>query len=149
MDCPDITLEGSPADFTKQYLSELIYVTRISLGIQSYHTDALKIIGSRHTVEGAKRALSEALSLQKFKTINVDHLFGIKGISVSEYYEDLEYTKARTNSITLYRYESKESSLGREAAWEIYQESKRRLTIRLHEEMFGFLSNMSINIIIT
>ena len=138
MDSPDITLEGSPADFTKQYLSELAYTTRISLGIQSYHQDTLKVIGSRHTIEDAKRALNDALSLQKFKTINVDHLFGIKGVSVSEYYEDLDYTKNLTNSITLYRYESKENSLDRESTWEIYRESKRRLTIKLHEEMFGF-----------
>lgn len=71
-------LEANPEDVTPERLAALreLGVATLSLGVQSFDPDALKLLGRRHGPEEARRAVERALEAG-FPTVSVDLIFGL------------------------------------------------------------------------
>lgn len=86
----EITTEGNPGDLTKDYLCELheAGVNRLSIGIQSFSDDKLRLLGRRHTGEEARRSVTRAREVG-FNNISIDLIYGIPGESLQDWQEEL------------------------------------------------------------
>lgn len=87
----EITIEANPDDITEEYAEALARtrVNRVSLGIQSFDDEALKLMNRRHTAEeacAAVRTLREA----GIRNISVDLIFGIAGYGGTSLKHSLE-----------------------------------------------------------
>ena len=88
---PEITLEANPDDLTdenifKNYQS--IGINRLSIGIQSFFDQDLKLMNRAHDANEAKRCLE---SVKKyFDNISIDLIYGIPGMSVARWLENME-----------------------------------------------------------
>lgn len=76
----EITLEANPDDITAEYAEALTKtrVNRVSLGIQSFDDEVLKLMNRRHTAEVARTAV-RTLRRAGIENISVDVIFGIAG----------------------------------------------------------------------
>lgn len=86
----EITLEANPGTFEQERFSgyRSAGVNRLSLGIQSFNDDRLKILGRIHSGEDANKAATAALTLG-FDRVNLDLMHGLPGQSVEAAKEDL------------------------------------------------------------
>ena len=86
----EITLEANPGDLTKEYLRELrdTGINRLSIGIQSFDNNNLRLIGRRHTAEEAKEAVRMAQEAG-FGNISIDLIYGIPGQTTEQWEEEL------------------------------------------------------------
>lgn len=83
MDCSSVketTLEANPDDLNPRYLDELrrAGINRLSIGIQSFDDDCLKLMNRRHTALEAQRVVREAQEAG-FDNITIDLIFGVPG----------------------------------------------------------------------
>lgn len=76
----EVTVEANPDDLTPEYLARLsdTRVDRLSIGIQSFDDDCLRMMNRRHTARQAAEALREARR-QGFRNLTADLIFGIPG----------------------------------------------------------------------
>ena len=76
----EITIEANPDDLTPSYVEELATtsVNRVSVGIQSFDDEALKLMNRRHTAAEAIEAIGR-LRHAGFDNISLDIIFGIAG----------------------------------------------------------------------
>lgn len=75
-----IIVETSPGQTTEDKLQLLKehHVTRVSMGVQSFHESELKMLHRRHTVEQIERA-AEMIKKADFPCVNLDLIYGIPG----------------------------------------------------------------------
>ena len=75
---PEITLEANPDDLSKDRIIELSKspINRLSIGIQSFFEDDLKLMNRAHNAQEAKNCLAEAVKY--FNNISVDLIYGIQ-----------------------------------------------------------------------
>lgn len=87
---PEITLEANPDDLSIEQIRELAKtkVNRLSIGIQSFFEDDLKMMNRAHNAEEAKKCLAEAIKY--FDNISVDLIYGIPGMSNEKWIENIE-----------------------------------------------------------
>ena len=87
---PEITLEANPDDLSSDYLIELskIGINRLSIGIQSFFEDDLKMMNRAHNSAEAKICLQEATKY--FDNISVDLIYGIPGMSNEKWLQNIE-----------------------------------------------------------
>ncbi len=87
---PEITLEANPDDLSKDRILELSKspINRLSIGIQSFFEDNLKLMNRAHNAEEAKTCLSEAML--HFDNISVDLIYGIPGMSNEKWQQNIE-----------------------------------------------------------
>ena len=87
---PEITLEANPDDLTSSKIVELATskINRLSIGIQSFSDDDLKLMNRAHNAEEAVRCLSEATHY--FKNISVDLIYGIPGLSNKQWKKNID-----------------------------------------------------------
>lgn len=87
----EITFELNPDDVNASYLKDLeaIGINRISLGVQSWYDEDLKMLNRRHTAEQARQAI-EMSSGAGFKNITIDLIYGIPGMSLDRWEENLK-----------------------------------------------------------
>jgi oxygen-independent coproporphyrinogen-3 oxidase len=87
---PEITLEANPDDLSSDYLMELskIGINRLSIGIQSFFEDDLKMMNRAHNSVEAKECLQEAT--QYFDNISVDLIYGIPGMSNEKWLQNID-----------------------------------------------------------
>jgi coproporphyrinogen III oxidase-like Fe-S oxidoreductase len=85
----EIGVETYPADATPEMLARLraMGVTRISLGIETFRSDLLKMLARRYTPAQAEAAIRNARQLD-FDCVDVNLLFGIPGQAETETAED-------------------------------------------------------------
>ncbi|WP_343705318.1 radical SAM family heme chaperone HemW [Flavobacterium sp.] len=78
---PEITLEANPDDLSAERILELSKspINRLSIGIQSFYEDDLKMMNRAHNSEEAKKCLEEATKY--FDNISLDLIYGIPGMS--------------------------------------------------------------------
>ena len=78
----EITLEANPDDLTEEYVAALAKtsVNRVSLGIQSFNDDVLRLMNRRHTAGEAVEAV-QRLKRHGIANISIDIIFGIAGYS--------------------------------------------------------------------
>jgi oxygen-independent coproporphyrinogen-3 oxidase len=91
---PEITLEANPDDLSIDYLIELskIGVNRLSIGIQSFFEDDLKMMNRAHNSAEAKKCLEEATKY--FDNISIDLIYGIPGMSNEKWIQNIEMALA-------------------------------------------------------
>ncbi len=82
-DCSEVeetTLEANPDDLTTQYLNSLLKlgINRLSIGVQSFDNDCLKLMNRRHTAEEAAAAIKRAQEAG-FENLTIDLIFGVPG----------------------------------------------------------------------
>jgi oxygen-independent coproporphyrinogen-3 oxidase len=95
---PEITLEANPDDLTalsvraqsrtvfEDYIT--IGINRLSIGIQSFFEDDLKLMNRAHNAEEAKACLE--LATQYFDNISLDLIYGIPGSSNEKWQQNIE-----------------------------------------------------------
>jgi len=90
MDDIEITLEANPGAFEQEkfFAYRDVGINRLSIGIQSFHTQHLQDLGRIHDGEQALRAIQSA-KLAGFDNINLDIMFALPGQSVTRAIEDI------------------------------------------------------------
>ena len=95
IDNPEITLEANPDDLMPLVTSETIFeqyrsigINRLSIGIQSFYEDDLKLMNRAHNAKEAVACLSEATRF--FDNITIDLIYGIPKMSNDKWLSNLE-----------------------------------------------------------
>ena len=87
---PEITVEANPDDLSKERIIELsnIRINRLSIGIQSFFEDDLKMMNRAHNSDEARNCLEFAT--QYFDNISIDLIYGIPGMSNDKWLANIE-----------------------------------------------------------
>ncbi len=87
----EISLEANPGSVeqTKFRSYREIGINRLSIGVQSFQNDKLKILGRIHSAEESKQAIKIAKQAN-FENINVDLMFGLPNQKINEALDDLQ-----------------------------------------------------------
>ena len=86
----EITLEANPDDLPEAKILELAKssVNRLSIGIQSFFEDDLKLMNRAHNANEAKKCLTVAT--HHFDNITVDLIYGIQNMSIDKWKVNLQ-----------------------------------------------------------
>src|SRR2546423_419170 len=89
------TIEANPGSVSarKAALLRSLGITRISLGVQSWNDDLLKLLGREHNARQAEESF-RLLRAAGFSNINVDLMFGLPGQTIEQWKLTLEKTIA-------------------------------------------------------
>lgn len=89
--CREITLEANPDDLTPQYLESLsaLPFNRISMGIQTFNDNTLKLLKRRHTAQQAIQAVYQCRQAE-FNNISIDLIYGLPGETLQDWNADLD-----------------------------------------------------------
>lgn len=85
----EITLEANPEDLDRKTLLELkaAGINRLSIGVQSFISRKLYVLGRAHDFETSRRTVQEALDL--FDSVSIDLMCGVEGETSGEWEEEL------------------------------------------------------------
>ena len=86
---PEITLEANPDDLTKNVILQLSKspINRLSIGVQSFFEEDLKLMNRAHNASEAMSSIKEAS--RYFNNISIDLIYGIPGMSTARWQENL------------------------------------------------------------
>ena len=87
---PEITLEANPDDLSEENLSAFaaIGINRLSIGIQSFFEEDLKLMHRAHDSVQAKKCLE--LATRYFDNISLDLIYGIPGMTNERWRQNIE-----------------------------------------------------------
>ncbi len=87
---PEITLEANPDDLTEEKLKmfKTSKINRLSIGVQSFFEEDLKLMNRAHNSEEALKSIKLAKSY--FDNISIDLIYGIPGMSVKRWQRNIE-----------------------------------------------------------
>ncbi len=87
---PEITLEANPDDLSKEQILKFTnsQINRLSIGIQSFFEEDLKLMNRAHNASEALESIKEAK--QYFENISIDLIYGIPGMSSERWKKNLE-----------------------------------------------------------
>ena len=87
----EITLEANPDDLTPEYVAMLrqLPINRISMGIQTFQEETLKLLHRRHTAQQAIEAFKRCREAG-FQNISIDLMYGLPGETLNTWKEDLQ-----------------------------------------------------------
>ena len=100
---PEITLEANPDDLSKAKLIELSqsYINRLSIGVQSFNDDELKLMNRSHNSNDAKTCINNALKY--YDNISIDLIFGMPNSNLKTWESNLNYvTSWNLNHMSAY-----------------------------------------------
>ena len=94
-DLSEWTMEANPGSVsaTKAALLRRLGINRISLGVQSWNDDLLKLLGREHNAMQAEQSF-EIFRKAGFENINVDLMFGLPGQTIDQWRHTLKRTIA-------------------------------------------------------
>ena len=86
----EITLEANPGDITLEKATawRAIGINRLSMGIQSFDDDLLRLIGRRHTAEQARKAVAIAQAAG-FDNISIDLMYALPSQTMEQWQRDV------------------------------------------------------------
>lgn len=87
---PEITLEANPDDLTPPYLAAIkrAGINRLSIGVQSFHDQELKLMNRAHN---GKQAIQSVLWAQEiFENVSLDLLYGTPHTTLADWKKNLE-----------------------------------------------------------
>lgn len=89
-DNPEITLEANPDDLSKDRIIELSNhrINRLSIGIQSFFEEDLKLMNRAHNANEALECLK--IATQYFDNITADLIYGIPGLTNEKWKQNIE-----------------------------------------------------------
>ena len=87
---PEITVEANPDDLTETRIIELSQnkINRLSIGIQSFFEDDLKLMNRAHNSEEAKKCLE--IATKYFDNISIDLIYGVPNMSNEKWLQNIE-----------------------------------------------------------
>lgn len=87
---PEITIEANPDDLTPDRIVEIAKspVNRLSIGVQSFFEEDLKLMNRAHNAQEAKKCLE--LAVQHFNNISVDLIYGIPGLTNDKWLKNIQ-----------------------------------------------------------
>jgi oxygen-independent coproporphyrinogen-3 oxidase len=87
----EITLEANPDDLTPEYVAMLrtLPFNRISMGIQTFQEETLKLLHRRHTAQQAIEAFIRCREAG-FQNISIDLMYGLPGETLETWEQDLQ-----------------------------------------------------------
>lgn len=87
----EITLEANPDDLAPEYVSMLrtLPFNRISMGIQTFQEETLKLLHRRHTAQQAIEAFKRCREAG-FQNISIDLMYGLPGETLETWEQDLQ-----------------------------------------------------------
>ena len=87
---PEITVEANPDDLTETRIIELAnnQINRLSIGIQSFFEDDLKLMNRAHNSAEAKQCLE--IATQYFDNISIDLIYGVPNMSNEKWLQNIE-----------------------------------------------------------
>ena len=87
---PEITIEANPDDLTEIRITELSNnrINRLSIGIQSFFEDDLKLMNRAHNSAEAKKCLE--IATQYFDNISIDLIYGVPEMSNEKWLQNIE-----------------------------------------------------------
>ncbi|SCY49681.1 oxygen-independent coproporphyrinogen-3 oxidase [Flavobacterium caeni] len=90
VDSPEITLEANPDDLSTDQITQLrnTRINRLSIGIQSFFDDDLKMMNRAHNASEAQKSLAEAT--HRFDNISIDLIYGVPGMSDEKWKQNIE-----------------------------------------------------------
>jgi oxygen-independent coproporphyrinogen III oxidase len=90
----EITLEGNARDYDDEKLDYVVSspISRVSLGVQSFNPDILKVIGSPHAAQESARVI-RALTARGFENIQLDMMYNLPGHRRETWQEDLGHLR--------------------------------------------------------
>lgn len=86
----EITIEANPDDLTEEKIELLAKsnVNRLSIGIQSFFEEDLKMMNRAHNAKEAKKCLS--LATRYFDNISIDLIYGIPNMSIDRWKQNIQ-----------------------------------------------------------
>ncbi len=86
---PEITLEANPDDLTLDKIKELAQspINRLSIGVQSFFEDDLKLMNRAHNAQEAKQSIGHVK--EYFDNISIDLIYGVPGMTIQRWKENL------------------------------------------------------------
>lgn len=89
---PEITLEANPDDLSEEKIKMLAAskINRLSIGVQSFFEEDLKLMNRAHNSEEALESIQ--LSKKYFDNISIDLIYGVPGMSEERWKENLKIT---------------------------------------------------------
>ena len=87
---PEITIEANPDDLSENRIIEMsnTKINRLSIGIQSFFEDDLRMMNRAHNVEEAKNCLE--IATHYFDNITIDLIYGIPNMSNEKWLQNIE-----------------------------------------------------------
>jgi len=87
----DVCIETNPADVSEKTVARLhdAGIALVSLGVQSFSEDSLRVIGRRYEPDVARSAL-KLLADGGFASVNADIMFALPGQSIDDLLRDLD-----------------------------------------------------------
>jgi oxygen-independent coproporphyrinogen III oxidase len=87
---PEITLEANPDDLSKNQIIEFSNtpINRLSVGIQSFFEDDLKLMNRAHNSAEAKKCLEDGITY--FDNISIDLIYGMPGMGNEKWIENID-----------------------------------------------------------
>ncbi|SKB40733.1 radical SAM family heme chaperone HemW [Maribacter arcticus] len=90
IDNPEITLEANPDDLSEEKIVHLAAssINRLSIGIQSFFEEDLKLMNRAHNAAEAEKSLQ--LARQHFDNISIDLIYGMPNMSLARWKENID-----------------------------------------------------------
>lgn len=87
---PEVTLEANPDDLSTNLIIQLSKspINRLSIGVQSFFEEDLKLMNRAHTASEALNCIQE--TKKHFDNISIDLIYGIPGMSTKRWQENLD-----------------------------------------------------------
>ena len=87
---PEITLEANPDDLSKERIIELSKspINRLSIGIQSFFEDDLRMMNRAHNAKEAQECL--AIATRYFDNISIDLIYGVPAMSNERWQQNIK-----------------------------------------------------------
>ena len=87
----EVTLEANPGDITqeKAHAWRRMGINRLSIGIQTFDDDLLRLIGRRHTAEQARQAVTIAQEAG-FDNISIDLMYALPSQTMEQWQKDVQ-----------------------------------------------------------
>ncbi len=88
---PEITIEINPDDITEQYVRDLkkTGINRVSIGVQSWRDEDLKLLNRRHSGFQAMDGVSKTIEAG-FENVTIDLIYGIPGMGITSWISNLD-----------------------------------------------------------
>ena len=99
----ECTMEANPESLTAPMVRDIwaLGVNRLSLGVQSFDDEVLRILGRAHDAEAARAAVRAAQ--ERFENVSVDLMCGIPGQSAESFAESMrEAVALGANHVSVY-----------------------------------------------
>lgn len=87
---PEITLEANPDDLSSERIAQLSLslINRLSIGVQSFFEDDLKMMNRAHNAAEAIDCIAEAVKY--FDNISIDLIYGVPGMTNDKWLQNID-----------------------------------------------------------